>query len=740
MKNVKVFAIVLQNFEGSVSDELSVTRGQIVEKLCADDDWMYVRNVDGRCGYIPQNFCYGMEQVINSQQWNSNEVQGSHTEAPPTTRPNRIRVNTVIAQSGSQSSVEVHSTDLPQTVNSSHSQPRQPLRSSTPITSQTAERLETPDSTPPLARSSRRLSSLQPSAEHSTMDFAESAIVEEPRYVERPHSRGVATADGTANVTNQSTRLPPRPSVRRSLSMNDGARSSCRPNPPMLQRGESIQRSISYQEAVLSAGQDPYSLVAGRNGPPLQRTSPLNPRRHPMQRVSPPALQLQRQNVPGGHVIQTATPYNCNRGGQSPDFDPTDDVFLPEPKKPVGIYRCLQAYNPKYPGELNVKEGELVILLEFGRGDWAWVMTSMNQEGLLPRQHLVRYNPRLGVGGPGLVSRRKSSSNASTQTELIVDGGCVRHASGASSASAGATAYSAGSSSSVTTPQTTPPLTRRVRRHKVRAKVASRVGGRGVALSAAPAIEPSTRWFEDVDSLERPPRPVKTNSTAQTTPPLARPPQPVHLNTTSKDTPPLKDPSPPTNTNSPVQTTPPLEKQPQLASVNSIQTTPTPAKPPRPTNLNCSVQTTPPLELRRRPNGLTTPQSVKSADCYLGNSSPNPAALLTPNPVKSADYAGTAHAEFWFNSLSSTSSIRTVNKRPTLTAIKDYDPPPSGKNCLRLCRGDVLTAQPHMHYPKGWMWVWHKNQHSFGYVPQSHIGYTYAVNRSRSNTLEEDAV
>ena len=74
-KNVKVFAIVLQNFEASVSDELSVTRGQIVEKLCADDDWMYVRNVDGRCGYIPLNFCYGMEQVINNQQWNSNEVQ-----------------------------------------------------------------------------------------------------------------------------------------------------------------------------------------------------------------------------------------------------------------------------------------------------------------------------------------------------------------------------------------------------------------------------------------------------------------------------------------------------------------------------------------------------------------------------------------------------------------------------------------------------------------------------------------
>ena len=246
----------------------------------------------------------------------------------------------------------------------------------------------------------------------------------------------------------------------------------------------------------------------------------------------------------------------------------------------------------------------------------------------------------------------------------------MRHVSGASSASAGATAYSGSSSGSVTTPQTTPPLTQRAKRHhkSTRAKEVAKGGEQCIASPAAQVVEPptSTPWFENVDSLERPPRPTK---------------------------------------------------------------------------LNCSAQTTPPTKHRRVLGNTATPQSVKSADCYLDNRTPNLAALLTPNPIKSADYAGSANAQFWFNSLSSTSSsVHVINPAPILTAIRDYNPPPSAKNCLHLSEGDELRAQPHMHYPKGWMWVWHKTQHSFGYVPQSHVGYTYAVSkgeRSRSNTVED---
>lgn len=693
-RNGKQFAVVLQNFEASVSDELNVTRGQVVEKLCADSDWIYVRNVDGRCGYIPHSFCYGMDQVISGQHWSDDGGQGLRPNSPPSRQhlPKSNRVNTVVNRSGSLSSVEVHSTEAPltspQQPSSSLFHSQHPVSSSTSIRRPTAERLETPDSTPPLTRSNRRLSSLQPSAEHITMEAADSAIVEEPRYVEHPHCNTAAAAVTSVAVpsSNQNRPPPPRVPVRRSLSMNDSARLSCRSHPPNMRTVDPIQRSISYQEAVLSAGQDPYCLVNGRNSAPTQPiVSPLNQRQQPeghMMPLSPLNPKHQR-----GHMTQTVDHCDWNCDVRCPDFDPSDDVFLPEPKKPVGIYRCLQTYNPKYQGELSVKEGEMVILLEFGRGDWAWVLTSMNQEGLLPRQYLVRYNPRLGVGGPRQAARREtnSSSNASTQTELIVDGGCVRHVSGASSASAGATAYSGSSSSSVATPQTTPTLTQRAKRHhkSTRAKEVAKGGEQYVAIPADQAVEPltSTPWFENVDSLERRPRPANLNCSVQTTPP------------------------------------------------------------PRPTNLNCSAQTTPPMKHRRVLANTATPQSVKSADCYLDNRTPNPAALLTPNPIKSADYAGTANAQFWFNSLSSTSSsVHVINPAPVLTAIRDYNPPPSAKNCLHLSEGDELRAQPHMHYPKGWMWVWHKTQRSFGYVPQSHVGYTYTVSkgeRSRSNTVED---
>ena len=734
INNAKPFAVVLQNFEASVSDELSVNRGQVVEMLYRDGDWVYVRNVDLRCGYIPLNFCYGMDQIIGGgQHWNANEVQGSTSRvgSPPQTRPRpkSINLSSVIQHSGSQSSVEVHNIEPrvvtpqqqlqqansvisspPQHHQQQQRQLRSPIRSSTPVTpggqSTTAQRLETPDSTPPMARSNRRLSSLQPSMEHVAFDGAESTILEEPRYVERPHNNTIATAEGTtvamgtaATPTSLYSRSrPPRMPVRRSLSMNEGARLSCRSNVvPLVQRTDPIQRSISYQEAVLSTGQGPYRLATGHNRAPMHREPPpANPwfqqnNTTPTQRVSPLNLRRQQQLQHGGHMTRQ---YNCNcEGGQGAlDYDPSDDVFLPEPKKPVGIYRCIKAYQPRYESELSVKEGELVILLEFGRGDWAWVLTSMNQEGLMPRHHLVRYNPRLGVGGLGRrtssdgggggepVRRKSSCSDAATQTELVIEG-CVRHVSGASSASAGATAYSAGSSSSVTTPQTTPPVTLRAKRLRTRTRtrakeVVSRERGEERYVAASPAAqakEHSPKWFEDVDSLERPP----------------------------------------TRT--------------------------------RPTQLDCSVKTTPPIKQRRRPSNISTvamatPQSIKSAD-HVSHSQ-NPTALVTPKPVKSADYAGPAGAEFWFNSLSSTTSTVSHQALPTLTALKDYDPPADSKNCLKLSKGDVLNAQPHMHYPKGWMWVWHTKQRSFGYVPQSHVGYTYPVNkseRSRRNT-EEDAV
>lgn len=82
----------------------------------------------------------------------------------------------------------------------------------------------------------------------------------------------------------------------------------------------------------------------------------------------------------------------------------------------------------------------------------------------------------------------------------------------------------------------------------------------------------------------------------------------------------------------------------------------------------------------------------------------------------------------------------TTSPNSLLTAIKDYVPPANSKNCLSLRRGDVLNLQPHMHYPKGWMWVWHTRRRSFGFVPKSYVAYTFDTPRKERKDTVEDAV
>jgi hypothetical protein len=94
----------------------------------------------------------------------------------------------------------------------------------------------------------------------------------------------------------------------------------------------------------------------------------------------------------------------------------------------------------------------------------------------------------------------------------------------------------------------------------------------------------------------------------------------------------------------------------------------------------------------------------------------------------------------------STSDLPSPGKTPQmtatmLTAIKDYTPSDTAKNCLPLKQGDMLRLQPHMHYPKGWMWVWHMKRQSFGFVPKNHVAYTYNTPpRERNRGSVEDAV
>ena len=47
-----LFSVVVQNFDACVSDQIGVERGQVVEVLFSEEEWVYIRNVNGDCGYI----------------------------------------------------------------------------------------------------------------------------------------------------------------------------------------------------------------------------------------------------------------------------------------------------------------------------------------------------------------------------------------------------------------------------------------------------------------------------------------------------------------------------------------------------------------------------------------------------------------------------------------------------------------------------------------------------------------
>ena len=57
--------VVMHNFNPCVDDELEVKKGQIVNVLYSENDWVYVVSEDNKEGFIPKSYCatYGSQQA-----------------------------------------------------------------------------------------------------------------------------------------------------------------------------------------------------------------------------------------------------------------------------------------------------------------------------------------------------------------------------------------------------------------------------------------------------------------------------------------------------------------------------------------------------------------------------------------------------------------------------------------------------------------------------------------------------
>lgn len=491
---------------------------------------------------------------------------------------------------------------------------------------------------------------------------------------------------------NSPPRRPTRLPVRRTLSMQERKRNTVNGETGSCvtpTRSVPIHRAASYQEAVLGEDERKFGYTAGIKPSELIDSS-----------VQTSASAQERGwTTPGGREGQ----FDACRNADTSDPGNTDDVFLPGSncKKPFGIYRCIRTYQQKFKGEISLKKNELVIIMDRGRGEWAWAITSNNNEGLIPKSVLVRYHSDLGVGGwvgPGVAEGRQNRANASTQTVLTrtsstsfecPDGGGVSCSGTVASCSA-ATIAQADSSSSIPTDFSSPASIPTQHHKRKKTDLVS------VSLESTPK-----EWFDTLDSVDA----AKVVSSIKSKP------------------------------------SPTLSSSDQLATARKATATATHQA------TETSQRKPDATSSKKRPSAI--PRRKKAAS--ISHSTQEGVSSDTPVLVR----AGTAHYHDRISGLGSVSFDNDPNNplakpnqhhhmalKPSsiLTAIKDYTPPASSKNCLALTRGDVLHSQPHMHYPKGWMWVWHEKRRGFGYVPKSYVAYTYDTpprERQRTESVED---
>lgn len=528
------------------------------------------------------------------------------------------------------------------------------------------------DSTPPSCKQraySRRF------RRHSS-DIQDSCISEDsnvvtyhspPQTVTRNHprrqSQPCVAALGLHSPQQRPTRLP----VQRSLSMQD---------PPMAMSATSCTTSVpihrvqSYQEAGLSEDKIKFGATAS---------------------LKPSEIIQQAVKTPGERSCDHERPSHSGRSAGKLELAPAaepDDVFLPDTKKPCGIYRCTKVYQQTFKGEICLKKNELVIVLDHGRGEWAWAIKSNNEEGLIPKCVLVRYQSGLGVGdamaGSGSLGHRRNRDKSDAGTQTDQDASACPDSSVVSCSSGSAT-VDAGSNAAITTGENS-----RNRRET-----------RSASSETDAQLRPK-EWFDTLDSVDAARVVTQIDS------------EPCNV------------------------TRPTPEQQTSRAGKPAAKGGGATVASKIPVRHRVRKTVSVPHDVSSSSSSAVTdssrPQLVKSGTVHYHDRISGVGSVSFDSEASNIPPSAVAH-----NTPSTPTTPQTAQRpSPMLTAIKDYTPTATSSNCLPLERGDLLHLQPHMHYPKGWMWVWHTKRRSFGFVPKSAVAYTYNTPpRERRDTLED---
>ena len=688
------FAVVRQTQTPQAPDELPVGRGQVVELMYTNGEWNYVKDVEGKCGYVPRDFCLPVERLEQIQSVRTagttiprpkprqrrastlrppQEMAATSSDAPAqdAVSPPRAKRSS-LSGSVRRSAACHHENNITATTSATAVGcvvDTGTLDSTTTVTSTTtASTTSTGQCCPTIFsfRGSTRVAPLVGGGGGGGGGGGDVSLMDDGDSIRMPRKlRKGSTATPTTPTGNDNKATPPAP--RRSL-----------------------HRALSYTEAVITADQRLHGLTAGIRPTYLPLRHLTLPHNHHQNQQGEEKEEEGEEEEAGGnhgpahlhhkgtmeHNYETLESANSVTTPITVDLCPPGNVFHYEERKPQGIFMSEADYRPRLQGEVPLQRGEMVIVTDYGRGEWAWILTASNQEGAVPKSLLSRYlgDPMTMVRTDAAVS--KANVSTGTQTELVVSSAVLRDS----------TLYADHTPSPA-------PLSSKAHHNSMsmRYSMAAVVGAQAtaetsrrsscwtpndVATAASSACEARADWFKSTEQL-------------------------------------CKD-----------------QGNCDQDDDDKGRESPCPLPSPKSTYLV-------PL-----PNGLGTTAAATTPGTGPGAVAVGDNFSTLERRFEGRCAANAVDFEPEYDTISCVSERRRVRQTPVLIALRDCDPPPSSKHTLVLKKGDVLHHHPQEHYPNGWMWVYHTSYKRYGYVPKSHVAYMYVVQKKprKDESSKEESV
>ena len=747
--------MIKEDYTGHLDNELDVQRGQIVRKLHAQEGWMFVKNVDGICGYVPSHLCSLLEEMQDS---------ANYETVPPL--PAMARRSLVPVKSGPSSAFPYNS--LPGTPSFDTPSPYSRQRhSDTPFAS---------IASPPLPKNgcgevsangydvleNRKTSSTQ---SHPLADLSP--------ILHPLHPRSITKYYELENNSAQQNQEQHQPQDKLSSLSSSLSSDTQQPSTPAAQHLYMHLRTDSYQEAVVDEHPEAKSSA---------KTS--------LDQLSVPKVQVQRPstlhfNPNYDHLdnyTATTTEGGIMESVRTCSSQLADDVFLPSTSKPCGIYRVLEYYEKKAAGELTVRENEYVIVVELGRGEWTTIINCCNEEGIVPKSILSRY------------TYNDSMVNAGTQTELLVTGHVQTVPISRPSSYSRPVCSSANSAGTQGTDSVyigEIPITHRRYSLKHTTEMAvqtdtSPMVGNAWTQSRSHSIE--NLWYENSMSIpqltgldmgpgiqdtpsirtlptfndgrhERGTAPMAYHTSRHSLPQLPS----LHFPPIRKERIPVQNghspimpirnghsPIMPTrNGHSPIMPFKKLNSQDHTHDViiNGYGRKFTPTPNMRRGSTPITGRVGPVINGHTPTNGFngSTPIGrrgsvpINNHSCrYSILSSIQDGSSLTPSSINGRDNLD------WPVSPEIVSNVSSSGLKPqmvVLTATKDFAPDVDGSSCMAVRKGDILHLYPGNNVHQGWLWAYHVREEMYGFVPKSHTAFVYmTAGRLRQNLTLCDLV